>query len=532
MSGQPPMEFSMPMYREFVPKAVRPWIYVFFAMVFQLSGGIYLGCAAQMAGATSFMREDIMMAGLCGVVGVCMPFPFLFRFKFRFTNKQLLLNAATVIIICNLLCLYVRSLPLLCVISFIAGFCKLCGTFECMSNIQLWMAPGRDFTLFFPLLYIIIIGDMSMSSWIANHLAYFFGGWEAMHWFMIGLLSIVMLCLLTLTRNFRIMLKIPLISVDWLGCILWALTLLEAIWMCIYGEHCNWLDSRVFCAVALMFPVTLAVCLKRMFRIRHPYIDPKAFTYKGLLPVLALFAVCELMSAGSKSLQNVFLSSVMDYGPLTMTVFSLWEYAGVVIGCLFVILWVKLLKLPYTRMLTLGFAALLCYHIIMYFTISLDVNIGRFYLPTALRTFGYSVFFCVLTIYLEEKMSFQHFFMGLTICGFVRNGLAESMASAAYSHWLRYYIADYALRFTPSAASSAVSGAASLAGANAAGQAIADRMTALAPMMSGIKTLFGWTCVMGCIVLIVFMLYDIEPVRRTFRKMPSWKEVGHRIEII
>lgn len=519
MSGQPPMEFSMPMYREFVPKAVRPWIYVFFAMAFQLSGGVCLGCMTQMAAATSFMREDIMMAGLCGVVGVCMPFPFLFRFKFRFTNRQLLLNAAAVILVCNILCLYVRSLPLLCVISFTAGFFKLCGTFECMSNIQLWMAPGRDFTLFFPLLYIIVIGDMSLSSLIANRLAWFFGGWEAMHWFIMGLMAIVMLCLLTLTRNFRIMRRIPLISMDWLGCLLWSLSLLEAIWMCTYGEHYNWFDGRVFRTVALMFAVTLVMCLRRMHRVRHPYIDPKAFRYSGLLPVLALFAVCEFMSAGSKSLQNVFLGSVMGYGSLTMTVFSALEYAGVVIGCLFVIFWVKILRRPYTRMLTLGFAALLCYHVIMYFTISPYSDIGKFYMPTVLRTFGYSVFFCVLTIYLEEKMSFQHFFMGLTICGFVRNGLAESMASAAYSHFLRYYIADYAGRFAPAPAP--------IAAGSAAGEAFAAKMTALSPLMSGIKTLFGWTCVMGVLVLIVFLLYDIEPVRRTFRKIPSWKSVGN-----
>lgn len=42
------MVFSMPMYREFVPKSVRPWIYVFFAIVFQLSGGIYLGTLSNM----------------------------------------------------------------------------------------------------------------------------------------------------------------------------------------------------------------------------------------------------------------------------------------------------------------------------------------------------------------------------------------------------------------------------------------------------------------------------------------------------
>ena len=501
------MEFSMPMYREFVPKAIRPWIYVFFAVVFQLSGGVYLGQAGQMASATSFMREDIMMVGLCGVLGVCIPFPFLFRFKFRFTNRQLLLNAATIIATCNFLCLKAHSLPLLCAISFTAGFFKLCGTFECMSNIQLWMAPGRDFTIFFPLLYIIIIGDMSLSSWVANHLCYWFGGWEAMHWFMIGLLLVVVLLVFTLTRNVRLGPRVPLISLDWLGCALWSFTLLEAIWLCTYGGYYNWFDAPIFCQVCGMLVVTLALSILRMMRIRHPYIAPKTFTNKGLAPVLALFAVCEFMSAGSKSLQNVFLGSVQGYGSMTLSALSLVEWGGIVLGCLFVIFWIKVLKLKYTRLLTLGFVALLCYHLILYFMISPDANLEKFYLPTALRTFGYAVFFSVLTIYLEEMMPFTHFFRGLTVCGFIRNGLAESAASAAYSQSLRYYVADYAGRH--------VTG-------------VASELTGPSAMMSGIKTLFGWTCLVGCAVLLVFLLYDVEPVRKTFKKIPSWRDLGRK----
>ena len=32
--------FTMPMFRDFVPRALQPWIYVFMAATFQLSGGV------------------------------------------------------------------------------------------------------------------------------------------------------------------------------------------------------------------------------------------------------------------------------------------------------------------------------------------------------------------------------------------------------------------------------------------------------------------------------------------------------------
>ena len=99
----------MPMFNPWVPEKVRPWIYLLFALFFQLSSGVYFGSLQQMVGATGFTREDMVMVAMFGVVGVNMPFPFLFRYKLRFTNQQLLINAACVIAVCNLLSLWLIS---------------------------------------------------------------------------------------------------------------------------------------------------------------------------------------------------------------------------------------------------------------------------------------------------------------------------------------------------------------------------------------------------------------------------------------
>ncbi len=109
--------------------------------------------------------------------------------------------------------------------------------------------------------------------------------------------------------------------------------------------------------------------------------------------------------------------------------------------------------------------------------------------------------------------------MGMTIFGFIRNGLMESIASAVYSHTLRYHVADYAGRYVPG-----------LSEGQHLGE-LSAKMAALSPMMSGIKTLFGWTCLIGCAALLLFLLYDVESVRRTFKKMPSWKSVGRKLRI-
>lgn len=112
--------FTMPMMNGFVPKKIQPWIYVFFAFFFQLAGGMYAGAMPHVMGDMCIMREDVTMIVLCGVIGVNMPFPFLFRFKFRFTNRQLLITAALAIAACNWLCMYTESVPVLCILSYVA----------------------------------------------------------------------------------------------------------------------------------------------------------------------------------------------------------------------------------------------------------------------------------------------------------------------------------------------------------------------------------------------------------------------------
>lgn len=184
--------FVMPMVPRFVPRKMQPWIYLFIAVTFQLSGGVYLGALNQMIGSMSLMREDILMCMYANLAGMAIYFPLLFRMKFRFTNKTLLTSAALGVLLCNLIAPHITFLPLLWLICFIEGMCKIQGTFECMSNIQLWMTPKRDFTVFFPWLHIVILGSIQLSDLITTYLMYHYH-WTYMNLFIAGLMLIVLL---------------------------------------------------------------------------------------------------------------------------------------------------------------------------------------------------------------------------------------------------------------------------------------------------------------------------------------------------
>ena len=517
MAWNPNQQFAMPMFNPWVPERLRPWIYLLFALFFQLSSGVYFGSLQQMVGATGLTREDIQMVAMFGVVGVNMPFPFLFRYKLRFTNQQLLINAALVIAACNLLCLWLINgdfgewrLPVLCAVSYIAGYFKLCGTFECFSNIRLWLSPKQDFGIFLPSLYIIILSAMSLSNWIDQRLIMAFDSWQMMHWLTVGLMLIVVLVIYTCTHAWRMMPhQVPLISLDWLGCILVSACMLEVIWLFTYGEYYNWTDCSLWLTVLCLLPLTILVTIGRLTHIRHPYIEPWIFRRNRLYPILAMFFVAELMNATPHALQNTLTGGVLHWGFVTTQQFYIVEMLGYACGCAFTILWGKgcpnwgwlsRMGFKYTRLLTVGFVCLLMYQVLMYFYVSPALNIERLWLPTFLRTFGYAIFFATMTLYLKDLIEFPTFFHALTVSGFIRNGVAESMCSGAYSYGLRHQIADTLNRGLHS-----------------------DYVSIL---MVAVKEMFGLMCIVGTLVLLFMLLYDVQPVRSTMSRMPKLRNLG------
>ena len=215
------MVFSMPMFYDWIPRCIRPWLYIVLAFCFQFSNGMYLGAMNQVVGQWAVMREDVQMCLYATLTGMALYFVVLFRMKFRFTNQGLLMSSALIIFLCQWLATLRLPLPLLWGLCVVCGMAKIQGTFECMSNIQLWMTPKRDFGVFFPLLHIILLVSIEYSGFLAAWFAYEMH-WEYMHYFVMLLMLLVLLVQAALTRPVHAMPKIvPLRGIDWLGGVLW-----------------------------------------------------------------------------------------------------------------------------------------------------------------------------------------------------------------------------------------------------------------------------------------------------------------------
>ena len=462
------MVFSMPMFHDWIPRCIRPWLYVVLAFCFQFSNGMYLGAMNQVVGEWAVMREDVQMCLYATLTGMALYFVVLFRMKFRFTNQKLLMSSALIIFLCQWLATLRLPLPLLWGLCVVCGMAKIQGTFECMSNIQLWMTPKRDFGVFFPLLHIILLVSIEYSGFLAAWFAYEMH-WEYMHYFVMLLMLLVQAAL---TRPVHAMPKIvPLRGIDWLGGVLWMALFLQSAWLLCYGDWLDWWHSPQFRLVCGTSIITFAVCLQRMLFHPHPFYEP-----------------------------------------------AMWR-PGILGGCLVSLGWLKLMRWNVYKLIAFGLMFFSLYVGGYYVLLDSGLNIEMLRIPLMCRGFSYAVLCIAFMWCLHEMMSFEHFFQALSIFNVLHMFVGGLVGAALHSYGMKYYMADgfarcsqYIDRVRMSASPADFS-------------SVVSRLVE-GVMAQSIKILFGWTLLAGLFFALLMLLWDIPMVRYQIKHIPSWPRVG------
>ena len=126
--------FDIPDIPNYIPRRLKPWLFIFFVLIIQFSGGLYLAAASDMVGTTALMQEDILMAGYASLIGLSINFAVMFRIKFRFSNRTQLLAAGAVLIAANWICAVTTSVPVLVLTCLVAGWFRMQATLACSSR--------------------------------------------------------------------------------------------------------------------------------------------------------------------------------------------------------------------------------------------------------------------------------------------------------------------------------------------------------------------------------------------------------------
>lgn len=503
--------FDIPDVPDFVPRRLKPWIFIFFVLIIQFSGGIYLAAASDMVGTTGLMQEDILMAGYASLIGLAINFAVMFRIKFRFSTRTQLLVCGTVLIVANLICAQTSSVPLLVGTCFVAGWFRMQATFACNSTIQLWLTPVRDMSIFFCYVYIVVDSVIQLSG-IATVYSSFNFEWEYMQWIMVGLLALMMLLVLILVRPVRAPMFIPLLGIDWLGALLWAGFMLCFTFICVYGNFFDWWDSTEIRGATLLGATCLGLNLWRATFLHHPYISFQAMKNRNVIRATVVYLVFFTLLATEHVFEHSYAATVLGFDETNLIDLNWYVFAGIVSGCIFTYLTFALRKWRYKTMTFIGFAFAAVYLAWFYFTIDYGVEKQALFLPLFLRGFGSVIISIVfLTSIVQSGLPFMVFPQALVINGFTGAVMGATLGPALIGEFLRHIMAKNAMLLS--------------SGLHDIGLYGTIQVHALVVSM---KEIYGWL-LLGATVALVVILLSYGPIR-PWAIFPKWRTIRKLIK--
>ena len=436
--------FDIPDVPNFVPRRLKPWLFIFFVIIIQFSGGVYLAAASDMVGTTALMQEDILMAGYASLIGLAINFAVMFRIKFSFSNRTQLLVAGIVLIAANLICANTESVPVLVITCFIAGWFRMQATLACNSTIQLWLTPVRDMAVFFCYVYILVDSVIQLSG-IATIYTAFFSQWEYMHWIMIGLLALMMILVMLLVKPVRGPMFIPLLGIDWIGAILWAGFMMCFTFICVYGNYFDWWDSGEIRAAALLGLVCMIINLWRASFLHHPYISFRAMRNRNVIRATIIYLVFFTLIATEHVFEHTYAANILGFDETNLIDLNWYVFAGIVVGCGFTYLTFALRKWRYKTMTAIAFSLAIVYLAYFYFFIDYGVEKEMLFLPLFFRGAAAVIISIVfLTSIVQSGLPFQVFPQALTINGFTGAVMGATLGPAIIGKFLRHTMAKNA----------------------------------------------------------------------------------------
>jgi hypothetical protein len=141
----------------------------------------------------------------------------------------------------------------------------------------------------------------------------------------------------------------------------------------------------------------------------------------------------------------------------------------------------------------------------MYFLISPATNMEKLYLPQICCGFGHVVIFISLTVYAQATTPFKNYFQVLTILGLIRTGIAAPLGDAIYTR---------ALLGTMSKNLALIG-----SDTNLIFSEINAETLHVAPLLSALQELFGWSVIFGVLVLTVIAVSRFK--NRIRKPIPS-----------
>lgn len=423
--------YNKGLFGTWVPKPVQLLMILLLLIVVMPLGGVYTGNISFLVGGTGQMTEYFMWANYASTIGMGACMPVVLRIKMRFKIRD---KVVTLLVLLGLLS-YVNATtidPMIIVFSsLLIGFMKMMITIELFLPL---MTMAGDRGVFYGAFYTFVLVVGQVSNYYAAEISILYNWQQYFIIAAIGCFIMAMLCFLFMHDKY-FALKVPLHYIDWLSVVLFISTFMLAAYVLSFGKQQDWFHSPKIGYASLFSFISFACMVIRQIHLKRPYLSFKIFTKSNVLHGLFML-VWVGMYLGTSSLQNMFSVGVLGYDQLTNSKLNLMMIPGLLLAGTVSVIWFK--KKKTLKMLIFsGFASMLGYVNIMYFSMVMEFSYENWYLPMFLKGYGMCSLFVAVWYYTLDKLELNDMLAAIGLVLLWRTFLTVGVFSAIFS-WVQY----------------------------------------------------------------------------------------------
>jgi hypothetical protein len=296
-----------------------------------------------------------------------------------------------------------------------------------------------------------------------------------------------------MNHNHRSGPPIPLKGIDWTGQLLWICVCVTATWIFNFGEHYDWWDSIEIWRATWLLIFLIAVTLIYSWKKDEPYIALRAFCYPKAWSLILLLFGMTVLQGGAHVLQPAYLGSILHYDAINQVSLNYPELFGVVMGAILAYFILVRWRWNIKCYMFMTFFMVTYYLLSMYFIVDTATDKETMYLAVFALGVSEVMMETVATYYLSQTIPFVHFFMNITIIGFVRCGIGSAAGSA-----IVHRIFSYSMTKDFMIASESID----LNTMNAATMEFVGTQS----LLMALKESYGYLILVGIVMLIIIML--------------------------
>ncbi len=484
--------YNKGLYYDWVPKPVQLLLIVLLMAVVMPLGGVYTGNISYMVGGTGALSEYYIWANYATTIGMGAAMPIVLRLKMRFKVRDKITLVMVLLGLLNYINATTTEPSVIIASALLIGFCKMIVSIELFLPV---MAMIGNRGMFYGVFYGFVLVINQLAGYWAVEVSVLYN-WQQF-FIVVSVLCFVMALLQWIfMHNQYFALKVPLHYIDWLSILLFVSTFMFSAYVFAFGKQQDWLNSTKIINAGIAAFVSFALLVIRQTHLKRPYLSFKIFSRNNVLHGLFML-LCLGMFMATASLQNIFAVGVLGYDQLTNARLNLLMIPGILLAGTIAVFWFKKEK-PLKMYIFSGFAAMLGYSVIMYFSMVLEFSYDNWYLPLFLKGYGMTALFISVWFYTLDKLELDDMLAAIGLALVWRTFLTIGLFSALFS-WFQYQFQIVSLGNL----------AVYMDGMTVTSQNVAAnlKIIQLNAMIAANKKIFGYIVVAGFVILVYVLTH-------------------------